>query len=64
MNDKDVLELLNMYTTAAQVAKAQNEYEFHFEINEVTLAELLKKAFPHINSNDSAISLAREILNQ
>lgn len=29
MNYKDTLELLNMFTTAAQIAKSQNKYEYH-----------------------------------
>ena len=31
MTDKDALELLNMFTTAAQIAKSRNKFEYkHF----------------------------------
>ncbi len=62
MTDKDVLELWNMFTTAAQIAKSKNQVEYHLEINEVVLAELLKKAFPSMKNNEKVINIARNIL--
>ncbi len=46
MTSKDALELLNMFTEAAQIAKRQNKFECKWEVDETTLANLLKKAFP------------------
>ncbi len=63
MNYKDTLELLNMFTTAAQIAKSQNKYEYHLKMDEATLVELLKKAFPKMKDNTNILSLAKQILN-
>ena len=62
MTDKDALELWNMFTTAAQIAKSKNQVEYHLEMNEVALAELLKKAFPAMKDNINVIDIARNIL--
>lgn len=62
MTDKDVLELLNMFTTAAQIAKAKNTVEYKLEMDEFALAELLKKAFPSISGNTDVLNMARNIL--
>ena len=61
MTDKDPLELWNMFTTAAQIAKSKNQVEYHLEINEDILAELLKKAFPSIKNNAKIINIAKNI---
>jgi hypothetical protein len=45
MTDKDALELLNMFTTATQIAKTRNTQDCHFQITEAALVELLKKHF-------------------
>lgn len=63
MTDKDALELLNMFTTAAQIAKTKNKYEFQLKMNEAVLTELLKKAFPALKNDISVSTLARNILN-
>ena len=63
MIDKDVLELLNMYTAAAQLAKSRNKYEYHEKMNEVVLTELLKKAFPALRNDINVMILAKSILN-
>lgn len=63
MTDKDALELLNMFTTAAQIAKSRNTQEFHLKMNETVLAELLKKAFPALKNNGNAVNIAKNILN-
>ena len=34
MTDKDALELLNMFTTAAQIAKSRNKFEYTLNLNE------------------------------
>ena len=46
MNYKDALELQSMYTTAAQIAKSANRYEFNYQIQEALFMEFFKKAFP------------------
>lgn len=63
MTDKDALELLNMFTTAVQLAKSRNTYEFHLKMNETILVELLKKAFPAMKNNVNIVNIAKNILN-
>lgn len=62
MTDKEALELLNMFTTAAQIAKSKNKQEFHLKMNEAVLVELLKKAFPSLKNNINTVSIAKKIL--
>lgn len=62
MTDKDALELLNMYTTAAQIAKSQNKYEYKLEMSESELIELIKKAFPHLKNNIQVKDMVKNIL--
>ena len=52
-----------MYTIAAQIAKSNNKYDYHLEINETKLVELLKKAFPKMKNNENLLNIARNILN-
>ena len=47
MTNKDSLELLNMFITATQIAKTKDKYDFHLEITENYLVDLLQKAFPN-----------------
>lgn len=63
MTDKDALELLNMFTTAAQLAKSRNTHEFHLKMNEAVLVELLKKAFPAKKNDVNIVNIAKNILN-
>ena len=63
MTDKDALELLNMFTTATQIAKTKNKYEFQLKKNEADLTELLKKSFPALKYDIAVSTLARNILN-
>lgn len=63
MTDKDALELLNMFTTAAQLAKSRNTHEFHLKMNETVLVELLKKAFPAMKNDVNIVNIAKNILN-
>lgn len=63
MNYKEALEIQNMFTTAAQIAKARNKYEYHLKINEAALIKLLKKAFPKMKDDTSISNFAREILS-
>ena len=63
MDYKEVLELQNMFTVAAQRAKANNKYKCHFEITEEELAVSIKKAFPR-QSEAEALEMAKEILNE
>lgn len=62
MTDKDALELLNMFITAAQIAKAQNKVEYNLKMNEVTLTELLKKAFPSLRNDTNVANIVKNIL--
>ncbi len=64
MTYKDALELLNMYTTAAQIAKSKNKHEFHLKMDEATLIELLKKAFPSLQNNINIANIAKSILEE
>lgn len=63
MTDKDALELLNMFTTAAQIAKSKNKYEFHLKMSEAALIELLKRAFPSLQNNINISNIAKNILS-
>ncbi len=62
MTDRDALELLNMFTTAAQIAKSKNKVEYNLKMDEVLMAELLKKAFPAMKNNANIIKIAKNIL--
>lgn len=62
MTDKEALELLNMFTTAAQVAKSKNKQEFHLKMSEAVLVELLNKAFPSLKKHTNTVSIAKKIL--
>lgn len=62
MTDKDALELLNMFITAAQIAKAQNKVEYNLKMNEVNLTELLKKAFPSLRNDINVANIVKNIL--
>ena len=42
---KRALEILSIFTEAAQMAKAKNKVEYKLEMDEATLAGLLKKHF-------------------
>lgn len=59
MNYKDALELQNMYTTAAQLAKARNQYEYTLKLREAAFIELFKKAFPTLRDNINFINIAK-----
>lgn len=61
MTDREALELLNMFTKAAQLAKLHNKHKVRLEMNEYELAEIMKKAFPKL-SDEEALDLARRDL--
>ena len=63
MTDKDALELLNMFTTAAQIAKSRNTHEYRLKMSETVLIELLKKAFPAMKNDVNIVNIAKNILN-
>lgn len=48
-----------MFTEATQIARKQNKFECKWEVDETTLANLLKKAFPKIKD---ANKMAKRIL--
>ncbi len=62
MTDKDALELLNMFTTAAQIAKSRNKFEYTLNLNENDLNELFKKAFPFMKDNVNKQSIIKNLL--
>jgi hypothetical protein len=62
MTDKEALELLNMFTTAAQIAKSKNTRDYRFSITEAALVELLKKAFPAMKNDINIANVAKNIL--
>ena len=62
MTYKDALELLNMFTTAAQIAKSGNTHEYRLKMSEDVLIELLKKAFPAMKNDVNILNMARNIL--
>ena len=57
MTDKDALELLNMFTTAAQIAKSRNKFEYTLNLN-----ELFKKAFPFMKDNVNKQCIIKNLL--
>ena len=63
MTDKDALELLNMFTIAAQIAKNKNTREYRLKMSEDVLIELLKKAFPAMKNDVNIVNIAKNILN-
>lgn len=63
MTDKEALELLNMFTTATQLAKAKNKREYHLKLDESTLIGFLKKAFPYLKKEVEVKDIATQILN-
>lgn len=62
MTDKDALELLNMFTTAAQIAKSRNKFEYTLNLNENDLNELFKKAFPFMKDSVSKQCIIKNLL--
>ena len=63
MTDKDALELLNMFTKACKIAKSRNKFEFRLNMQEATLSELLKQAFPYLKDDINRNNIAKSILN-
>ena len=61
MNYEEALELQNMFTTAAQIAKSKNQYEYQYKIQEAIFVELFKKAFPALRNDINLANLMRGI---
>ena len=64
MNYKEALELQNMFTTAAQIAKSRNQYEYDYKIQETAFIEMFKKAFPALSDNINFINIAKNVYNR
>ncbi len=64
MNYKEALELQNMFTTAAQIAKARNQHEYNYKIQEAAFIEMFKKAFPALRDNINFINIAKNCYNK
>ena len=62
MNAKDVLELQNLFTIAAQRAKIRNKVRYVLNIDAKTLASYIEEAFPKYKNTSKAINLAKVIL--
>ena len=62
MTDKDALELLNMFTTAAQIAKSRNKFEHTLNLNENDLNELFQKAFPFMKDKVNKQCIIKNLL--
>ena len=61
---KEALEIWNMFITATQQARLENKYDYQLQMDETTLVELLKKAYPSLKDKKSHLhELAKEILN-
>ena len=63
MTDKDVVELQNIFTTAAQIAKSKDKINYVLKMDEDTLIGYLKQAFPKLKDKDKITYLAKTILN-
>lgn len=63
MTDKDILELQNMFTIAAQIAKSKDRLNYVLNLDESTFIEYLKQAFPYIKEEKKLIKLAKTILS-
>lgn len=61
MDYKKALELQNMFTTAAQIAKSSNKYELNYKIQEAVFVELFKKAFPAMQNNINMANIIKNI---
>ncbi len=64
MNYKEALELQNMFTTAAQLAKSANQYEYNEKIQEAIFLEFFKKAFPALQNNINLINIIKNNYRQ
>lgn len=62
MTDRDVLELLSMFTTAAQIAKSRNKVDYKLKIDEATLVQLFKKAFPSLKNEVTVAKIVKDIM--
>ena len=62
MTEKDILELQNIYTIAAQTAKKNNKFEYKLKMQENKFIELFKKAFPNMKDNINTADIAKSIL--
>lgn len=51
-----------MFITATQIAKTKDKYDFHLEMTENCLVELLQKAFPNLRNNTNTVNIAKKIL--
>lgn len=63
MNAKDVLELQNLFTVAAQKAKIRDKIKYKLDMNAETLAEYIKEAFPKMQDSQKVLSFAKTILD-
>jgi len=62
MTHLDVLEMQNMFTIAAQIAKSKNKRSIHLNLDETAIIEILKKAFPSIKDEQHIIRMAKDML--
>ena len=56
MTEKETLEILNMFTVAAQKAKINNVRKYDYDLKDATLKRLLKRAFPLLKNNNTLLN--------
>jgi len=61
--DKEALQILNMFMTATQVAKSQDNVKSEYNVQRTTLIELFKKAFPYLKNNKNLLNFVDDALN-
>ena len=61
---KEALEIWGMFISAIQQARLENKHDYQLQMDEATLVELLKEAYPSLKDKQSRLhELAKEILN-
>lgn len=62
-NSSNQYDLLNIFTKAAKIAKAQNQYTYNEEINDAVKLELLKQVFPQNKDLINILAVMKNITN-
>ncbi len=62
-NNSNAYELLNIFTKAANIAKARNRQVFNEEISDAVKMELLKQVFPQNKDLINILAAIKNITN-
>ncbi len=62
-NSSNAYELLNIFTKAANMAKARNQQVFNEEISDAAKIELLKQVFPQNKDLINILAIMKNITN-